>query len=78
MQQVVSLQEAVERTEDGSGEHDVQRDALASGQEGVDNTPAQRSHKRTTNRMRQRRHNPQIKNTSQIGREQHNTVEDTT
>lgn len=42
MQQVVSLQEAIERTEDGGIEHDVKRDGSASGEEGEDETPAQR------------------------------------
>lgn len=41
VQQVVSLQEAVERTEDGRIEHDVKWDGLASGEVGEDEAPAQ-------------------------------------
>lgn len=41
MQQVVSLQEAIERTEDGGIEHDVERDGSAPGEVGEDETPAQ-------------------------------------
>ncbi len=44
VQQVVSLQEAVERAEDGGMEDDVQRDRLSSGQEGVDKTPTEQTH----------------------------------
>lgn len=39
MQQVVSLQEAVQRAEDGAGAEDVEGDGPASGQEGVDEAP---------------------------------------
>lgn len=41
VQQVVSLQEAIERTEDGGIEHDVKRDGSASGEVAKDETPAQ-------------------------------------
>lgn len=40
VQQVVSLQEAVERAEDGGVEDGGQRHDSSSGQEGVDKTPA--------------------------------------
>jgi len=39
VQQLVRLQEAVERAEDGGGEHDGQRHGAASGQGGVDQAP---------------------------------------
>lgn len=39
VQQVVALQEAVERAEDGGVEDDGQRDGSSSGQEGVDDAP---------------------------------------
>lgn len=39
VQQVVSLQEAVERAEDGGTDNDYQGDGSSSGQEGVDKTP---------------------------------------
>lgn len=41
MQQVVSLQEAVQRAEDGGIEDDGQRNWSSSGQEGVDKTPTE-------------------------------------
>lgn len=43
MQQVVSLQEAIERAEDGGVEDDGQRDGSSSGQEGVDETPKEQT-----------------------------------
>lgn len=43
VQQVVSLQEAVDRAEDGGVEDDGQRDGSSSGQEGVDKTPTQQT-----------------------------------
>lgn len=42
VQQVMTLQEAVERAEGGGGEDNGQRDGASSGQEGVDQTPAER------------------------------------
>lgn len=39
VQQVVSLQEAIERAEDDGIEHDLKRDGSASGEVGVDETP---------------------------------------
>lgn len=41
VQQVVPLQEAIERAEDGGIEHYVKRDGSASGEVGEDETPAQ-------------------------------------
>lgn len=43
VQQVVALQEAVERAEDGSIEHDGQRDGSTPDQEGIDETPVGKS-----------------------------------
>lgn len=42
VQQVVSLQEAIERAEDGGRDDDDQGDGSSSGQEGVDKTPEER------------------------------------
>lgn len=47
VQKVVSLQEAVEGTEDGGVEHDGQRDGSSSGQRGEDEAPAGGSESRS-------------------------------